>query len=195
MVVYRAADTPAGKMVDSIRGVKIVAGEDVAQDVDMSRQEYIDKMTPDEKKQLEDLKKANAEALQGQFGHQPAQRRPESRRPGQERHRRRQRNCGAGSGRNGFKGRHRRQGRRDQDRQVHRYREPDDQGHRQSSPTKHCCGPTSATGRPGSRSTTMPSRRTRRPSTLRRPQRSRACPSSAGQCRFGRDVRAHRQGS
>jgi len=64
MVVYRAADTPAGKMVDSIRGVKIVVGEDTAQDVDMSRQEYIDKMTPDEKKQLEDLKKANAQALQ-----------------------------------------------------------------------------------------------------------------------------------
>src|SRR5580700_9538725 len=63
MVVYRAADTPAGKMVDSIRGVKIVVGEDTAQDVDMSRQEYIDKMSPDEKKQLEDLKKANAEAL------------------------------------------------------------------------------------------------------------------------------------
>ncbi len=64
MVVYRAADTPAGKMVDSIRGVKIVVGEDTAQDVDMSRQEYIDKMTPEEKKQLEDLKKANAQALQ-----------------------------------------------------------------------------------------------------------------------------------
>jgi len=63
MVVYRAADTPAGKMVDSIRGVKIVAGQDIAQNVDMSRQEYIDKMTPEEKKQLEDLKKANAEAL------------------------------------------------------------------------------------------------------------------------------------
>jgi tetratricopeptide (TPR) repeat protein len=64
MVVYRAADTPAGKMVDSIRGVKIVAGQDTDQDVDMSRQEFIDKMTPDEKKQLEDLKKANAQALQ-----------------------------------------------------------------------------------------------------------------------------------
>jgi len=64
MVVYRAADTPAGKMVDSIRGVKIVAGQDIAQDIDMSRQEYIDKMTPEEKKQLEDLKKANAQALQ-----------------------------------------------------------------------------------------------------------------------------------
>src|SRR5208337_4682019 len=63
MVVYRAADTPVGKMVDSIRGVKIVAGTDTAQDDDMSRQEYLDKMTPEEKKQLEDLKKANAEAL------------------------------------------------------------------------------------------------------------------------------------
>jgi tetratricopeptide (TPR) repeat protein len=63
MLVYRAPDTPAGKMVDSIRGVKITVGEDLAQDDDMSRQEYIDKMSPDEKKQLEDLKKANAEAL------------------------------------------------------------------------------------------------------------------------------------
>jgi tetratricopeptide (TPR) repeat protein len=63
MLVYRAPDTPAGKMVDSIRGVKIEAGQDTAQDDDMSRQEYIDKMSPDEKKQLEDLKKSNAEAM------------------------------------------------------------------------------------------------------------------------------------
>ena len=63
MLVYRAPDTPAGKMVDSIRGIKIVAGVDLAQDDDMSRQEYIDKMTADEKKQLEDLKKANSETL------------------------------------------------------------------------------------------------------------------------------------
>ena len=40
MLVYRAADTPKGKMVDSIRGIKIVAGQDLAQDDDMSRQEY-----------------------------------------------------------------------------------------------------------------------------------------------------------
>lgn len=64
MVVYRAVDTPAGQMIDSIRGVKIVAGQDTAQDVDMSRQEYIDKMTPDQKKQLEELKKTNAQALE-----------------------------------------------------------------------------------------------------------------------------------
>ncbi|MGA3034621.1 MAG: hypothetical protein ABSD70_15155 [Terracidiphilus sp.] len=63
MVIYRANDTPAGKMVDSIRGVKITAGADIAQDVDMTRQEYMDKMSPEEKKQLEDLKKSNAEAL------------------------------------------------------------------------------------------------------------------------------------
>jgi tetratricopeptide (TPR) repeat protein len=62
-LVYRAPDTPAGKMVDSIRGVKITGGEDLAQDDDMSRQEYIDKMSPEEKKQLEDLRKANSEAL------------------------------------------------------------------------------------------------------------------------------------
>jgi len=62
-LVYRAADTPEGKMVDSIRAIKIVADVDLAQDDDMSRQEYIDAMTPDEKKQLEDLRKQNAEAL------------------------------------------------------------------------------------------------------------------------------------
>jgi tetratricopeptide (TPR) repeat protein len=63
MAVYRAPDTPAGKMVDDLPNVKIVAGTDVAADLDMSRQEYIDKMPPDQKKQLEDLKKANADAL------------------------------------------------------------------------------------------------------------------------------------
>lgn len=62
-LVYRAPDTPTGQMVDSIRGVKIVVGQDIEQDDDMSRQEYLDKMTPDQKKQLEDLKKQNSEAL------------------------------------------------------------------------------------------------------------------------------------
>ena len=62
MIIYRAADTPAGKMVDSIRGIKIVAGEDTAQDIDMSRPEYIKSLPPEQQKQLEDLKKANAAA-------------------------------------------------------------------------------------------------------------------------------------
>jgi tetratricopeptide (TPR) repeat protein len=63
MVIYRADNTPAGQMVDSIRGVKIVEGQDTVQDLDMSRQEYLEKMTPEEKKQLEELKKKNADAL------------------------------------------------------------------------------------------------------------------------------------
>ncbi len=63
MLVYRAAEMPVGKMADSVRGVKIVAGQDTEQDVDMSRQEYIDNMSPEEKKQLEDLRKQNSEAL------------------------------------------------------------------------------------------------------------------------------------
>jgi tetratricopeptide (TPR) repeat protein len=63
MVLYRAPTTPPDKMVDFIRGVKILLNQDVLQDLDMSRQEFIDKMSADDKKQLEELKKANAEAL------------------------------------------------------------------------------------------------------------------------------------
>jgi len=63
MLVYRAADTPAGKMVDSIRGIKIVAGQDLEQNDDMSRQEYIDQMSPEDKKRLEELRKSNSEAI------------------------------------------------------------------------------------------------------------------------------------
>ena len=63
MVVYRAPDTPSDKMIDSFDNVKIVAGQDTEQDLDMSRKEYVDKLSPEQKKQLEDLKKHNAEAL------------------------------------------------------------------------------------------------------------------------------------
>jgi uncharacterized protein YbjQ (UPF0145 family) len=57
------ADTPPGKMVDMIRGIKITEGQDVVADIDMSRPEYIDKLPPEQKKALEDLKKQNAEAI------------------------------------------------------------------------------------------------------------------------------------
>jgi tetratricopeptide (TPR) repeat protein len=63
MVIYRAPDTPPDKMVDSFENIKVVAGQDTLQDVDMSRQAFIDKLSPDQKKQLEDLKKHNAEAM------------------------------------------------------------------------------------------------------------------------------------
>ena len=63
LMVYRAADTPKGQMVDSVKGVKVVSGQTLTQNIDMSRQEFIDTMTPEQKKQLEELKSKNSEAL------------------------------------------------------------------------------------------------------------------------------------
>jgi tetratricopeptide (TPR) repeat protein len=63
MLVYRTPTTPADQMVDSIDGVKIVADQDILQNDDMSRKEYIDKMTPEEKKQLAELIEKNKAAL------------------------------------------------------------------------------------------------------------------------------------
>ncbi len=64
-VIFRLPDTPEGKFVDEIDNVKIAASEDLKQDVDMSRQAYLDKMTPEQKKQVEEFKKKNAEILKG----------------------------------------------------------------------------------------------------------------------------------
>jgi len=63
VMIYRAPDTPKGQIVDEVKDVKIVAGQDLEQNDDMSRAEYIAKMTPEQRKQLEELKKNNAEAL------------------------------------------------------------------------------------------------------------------------------------
>lgn len=63
-LVYRAANTPKGQMVDSIKGVKVEAGQDTAQDDDMTRADYLAKLSPDQRKQLEALRKANEAAIQ-----------------------------------------------------------------------------------------------------------------------------------
>jgi tetratricopeptide (TPR) repeat protein len=62
-VVYRQPDTPADKMADDIHNVKLVLGQDINQDVDMSRKEYLDAMTPEQRKQVEEFRKKNAEIL------------------------------------------------------------------------------------------------------------------------------------
>ena len=62
MAIYRQPDTPPDKMVDSFNDVKIVAGQDTAQDFDMSRKEFVDKLPADVQKQLEELRKHNSEA-------------------------------------------------------------------------------------------------------------------------------------
>ena len=63
MLIYRAPETPPDKMVDSYPGVKIVAGQDVVQDIDMSRKAFLDAMSPEDKKRLEEVKKQNAEVM------------------------------------------------------------------------------------------------------------------------------------
>lgn len=64
LLIYRALDTPKGSMVDSIKDVKIVAGQDLLENDDMSRADYLAKLTPEQRKQLDELKKTNSAAMQ-----------------------------------------------------------------------------------------------------------------------------------
>lgn len=55
--------TSGGKPVDQMMNVKIDAGQDATENFDLSRADYIAKMTPEQRKQMEDVKKQNAEAM------------------------------------------------------------------------------------------------------------------------------------
>jgi tetratricopeptide (TPR) repeat protein len=50
-----------GKAVDRFDNVKFTAGTDTLQDFDLSREEYVKKLPPDQQKALEEAKKRNAE--------------------------------------------------------------------------------------------------------------------------------------
>jgi tetratricopeptide (TPR) repeat protein len=62
-LIFRMLDTPADKQVDQIKNVKIVAGQDTAQDIDMSRAEYIATLPADQRQKLEEIRKHNSEAM------------------------------------------------------------------------------------------------------------------------------------
>ena len=62
-IVYRTVGTPHNKESDRIENVQVMAGQDVLQDIDMSRQEYIDTLTAEQRSQLEELKNRNSEAM------------------------------------------------------------------------------------------------------------------------------------
>jgi tetratricopeptide (TPR) repeat protein len=62
-VVYRNKDMKPEQIADKIDDVKILAGQDTLQDIDMSRKEFVDKLPADQQKQLVELKKHNAEAM------------------------------------------------------------------------------------------------------------------------------------
>ncbi len=62
MIVYRAPDTPPGKIADYISGVEVVAGQDTAQNIDMTRAEFIARLSPEQQRQLQELRQANSSA-------------------------------------------------------------------------------------------------------------------------------------
>lgn len=61
-LVYRAPGTPEGKVTDLIHSVVIFPGKGTAQDVDMTRQEYYDRLSPDQQEQLRKMKESNDSA-------------------------------------------------------------------------------------------------------------------------------------
>jgi tetratricopeptide (TPR) repeat protein len=61
--VYRSAGMTPDKQADHADNVRIVVGQDTLQDIDMSRKEYIDALPAEDKKQLEELRKHNSEAM------------------------------------------------------------------------------------------------------------------------------------
>jgi len=62
-VIYRSPGMTPDKQADKAEGIKVTAGLDVSVEIDMSRKEYIDNLPPEQKKQLEEMRKKNSEAL------------------------------------------------------------------------------------------------------------------------------------
>jgi tetratricopeptide (TPR) repeat protein len=62
-LIYREPTTPKNQVVDQIDNVKVTAGQDTLADIDMSRPAFIAKLTPDQRKALEEAKAKNATIL------------------------------------------------------------------------------------------------------------------------------------
>ncbi|HEX4007701.1 MAG TPA: carboxypeptidase-like regulatory domain-containing protein [Acidobacteriaceae bacterium] len=62
-IIFRQPTTPKNQVVDQIDGIKITAGQDTEANMDMSRPEYIAKLTPEQRKALEETKAKNASIL------------------------------------------------------------------------------------------------------------------------------------
>jgi tetratricopeptide (TPR) repeat protein len=62
-LIYRTPGMEQDKQADKLENIKVVAGQDVAADIDMSRKEYIDTLPAETRKQLEEMREHNAAAL------------------------------------------------------------------------------------------------------------------------------------
>ncbi len=63
IVIYRSEGMGPDKQADRLDNVVVAPNGDTAVDFDMSRPEYIDKLPPEEKKQLEEIRQKNSAAL------------------------------------------------------------------------------------------------------------------------------------
>ena len=59
-LIYRNADTPPDKVIDQLDNVKVTAGADTEANFDMTRADYMAKLTPEERKAVEETKAKNA---------------------------------------------------------------------------------------------------------------------------------------
>jgi hypothetical protein len=62
-LIFRQIDTPPDKMVDSIKGVDVIEGYDVKVDDDMSRNEFIARLPAESRRQLEEIRSHNVNAI------------------------------------------------------------------------------------------------------------------------------------
>ena len=62
-LLFRLPNTPPDKMVDQIDSVKVIAGQDTEANDDMSRKAFIDALPAETRKQLDEIKKKNADAM------------------------------------------------------------------------------------------------------------------------------------
>lgn len=62
-MIFRAPNTPKDKIADQIDNLKVEAGQDTQADDDMSRAEYMNKLSPEERKAIEETKAKNASIM------------------------------------------------------------------------------------------------------------------------------------
>ena len=62
-MALREPTTPPDKVVDQIMEVKITAATDTPENFDLSRADYISKLSPEERKAIEETKAKNASAM------------------------------------------------------------------------------------------------------------------------------------
>jgi tetratricopeptide (TPR) repeat protein len=62
-IIFRAPNTPKDKVLDQLDNIQVTPGQDTEANFDMSRQAYLDKLTPEERKAITETRAKNAAIL------------------------------------------------------------------------------------------------------------------------------------